>query len=196
MMNRNKIPQIALIVLGSITSYMCTRASEDQSASRATIDTVSTDDTVLSESQQEPGEYDYETLFKLETYLTDSTIVNDSMQVIDYDCAVLIYPTGAQIDEMIKANGEDDFYTIADDNSWYQGTAIGMIDSVNVKTTSATLPFLRLKGKDNAWTLDIRKKGLPEWNIVFFKTTKEPKIISAIDLTVEQVKAYFEVEKP
>lgn len=195
-MNRNRILQLTLLFLTGTTFYMCTRASEDQSASNTTIDTVNTEDNVLSESPQEAGGYDYETLFKLETYLTDSTIVNDSIQVIDYDCAVLIYPTSAQIDEMIKANGEDDFFIMADDTEWYQGIAIGMIDSVNVKTTSAMLPFLRLKGKDNTWTLDIRKKGLPEWNIVFFKTTKEPRIISAIDLTVEQVKAYFEVDKP
>jgi hypothetical protein len=35
--------------------------------------------------------------------------------------------------------------------------------------------FIRIVGKANTWDLDIRKENLPAWNLIFFKTTKEPK---------------------
>jgi hypothetical protein len=91
----------------------------------------------------------------------------------------------------MKKEGEEDFYTIADDNGWYQGMAIGMIDSVGIRKTTANGQFLRLKGQQKTWELDIRKKNLPAWNLVFFKTTKAPVIVSTVDLTVDQVKDYF-----
>jgi hypothetical protein len=197
-MNRKNFQQIALLLLSSTSLSMCTKVTEPQSVSNATIDTVGST-TELHSDEVPTGktpQYDYETLFKLETYLTDSAIVEDSIQVIDFTCAVLIYPTSAQIDSMIADNGEENFYTIADDNNWYQGMAIQKIDSAKVATFSAELPFLRFEGKDNLWTLDIRKKGLPEWNIIFFNPTKEPKIISGIDLSIEQVREYFEISKP
>jgi hypothetical protein len=57
-----------------------------------------------------------------EFYNSDSTFINVGALAdltIDFDCAVLIYPTEEEIDKMKKAYGEDDFYVIADDNNWY-----------------------------------------------------------------------------
>jgi hypothetical protein len=43
-------------------------------------------------------------------YNSDSTSVDTLKDyVIDFDCAVLIYPTEEEIDEMKKKYGEDDF---------------------------------------------------------------------------------------
>lgn len=135
--------------------------------------------------------YDYDSYFKLESYLTKDKVDNKKFETIDFDCAILIYPTVEQIDEMKKEYGEEDFYIAADDNNWYQGQAIGIIDSVGVKMTTVNGQFLRLKGIQTTWDLDIRKKNLPTWNIIFFKTDKEPKIISTVDLTADEVQDYF-----
>jgi hypothetical protein len=192
-MDRNRIGNLLLIVLTAAMLLACSNPTDYHSTSHALDSITHTDeiDSIDTALKQDTAEYDYESLFNLSTYLTDSTLLEDSIQVINSDCAVLIYPTSAQIDAMIKDNGEDNFYIIADDNNWYQGVAIGMIDSVGVKTIGATKPFLRFEGKEKRWTLAIRKKNLPEWNIVFFNTSKEPKIISAIELSVDQVQEYF-----
>ena len=134
--------------------------------------------------------FDYDSFFKLESYLTKNKIENGKYEIVDFDCEILIYPTIEQIYEMKKEEGED-FYIGADDSNWYQGQAIGMIDSIAIKKITATGQFLRLKGKQETWDLDIRKKNLPTWNLIFFKTNKEPKIVSTVDLTVDEVKEYF-----
>lgn len=136
--------------------------------------------------------YDYDNYFQLESYLIKDKLEDKEFEIIDFDCAILIYPTDEQIDEMKKEFGED-FYTIADDNLWYQAQAIGIIDSMHVKQFSTTDRFIRFEGKNNNWDLDIRKKNLPAWNLIFFKKTKEPKIISTIDVNVESVKQYFDL---
>jgi hypothetical protein len=135
-------------------------------------------------------EIDYEASLKLESYLTKT--IGSEAETIDYTCAILIYPTEEQIEAMKKEVGEDDFYTIADDSQFYLGMAIEKIDSVGIKTATAGGQWLRLKGQAQTWDLDIRKKNLPEWNVIFFNTTKEPKIISAIDLTTTEVRTYFD----
>ena len=140
-------------------------------------------------------EIDYESLFKLESYLTNNVTVDTSLQIIDYDCAILIYPNDKQIEEMKKTEGEENFYTAADDANWYQGLAIGTMDSVGVKQISASGQFLRLRGKSRTWDLDVRKKNFPPWNLIFFKRDKEPEIISTVDLTTQKVKEYFEIAR-
>ena len=87
--------------------------------------------------------------------------------------------------------GENDFYTVADDNDWYHGTAIGLIDSLNVRKITASKRYIMLKGSHKTWTLDVRKENSPSWNLIFFNTTKDPKVVSTVDLTIDQVKEYF-----
>lgn len=183
--------RVGLILFIALTFFSCSKSSDNRTDEAVldnlvapTIDSVTSDDTT---------HYDYHDLFKLTSYLTKRTIDGGETDTVDFDCAVLIYPNDDQIEEM-KKEGEEDFYIIADDNNWYQGLAIEIIDSVGIKKTTTDKRFLRLKGLQNTWDLDIRKKNLPAWNMIFFKTTKEPMIVSTIDLTVDQVKDYFEVQ--
>jgi hypothetical protein len=164
----------------------------DTKSSRETSDsTTKTVDTISQLPTVDTARFDYDSYFKLESYLTKNKIENEKFETIDFDCAILVYPTIEQIEEMKKEEGEEDFYIAADDINWYQGQAIDMIDSVGITNTAATGQFIRLKGKQETWDLDIRKKNLPAWNVIFFKTDKEPKIVSTVDLTVDEVRAYF-----
>jgi hypothetical protein len=129
-------------------------------------------------------------LYSIQTYLSDEG--QEAAEIIDFDCAILIYPTNAQMYEMKRDFEEEDFHVVADGNNRYHENAIGMIDSLGVRTMTVTERYLRLKGKEN-WNLDIRKPQLPSWNLIFFKTTKEPKVISIVNLTVDEVREYFEI---
>lgn len=170
---------IAILLLGCTGKNQQSDSKTTDNSATLTVDTT---------------QFEYKDYQKLESYLSNAKVSDSSFEVVEFDCAILVYPTERQIDEMKKETGEDDFYTIADDCQYYQGVAIGIIDSIGIKTITASKQFLRLKGNDKTWDLDIRKKNLPAWNIIFFKTTKEPKIISTIDLTAEQAKRFFEID--
>ncbi len=134
-------------------------------------------------------------IYKLESYIEKSKIDNSKLQNINFDCAILIYPTDRQISEMKKEQGEESFYTVADDNMYYQGTAIGLLDSLKIKTITAEKTYLKLTGEKNSWTLNLRKKGLPAWNLILFKKDKEPQVISTVGINENQICEYFNCKK-
>ena len=134
---------------------------------------------------------DNNSIYKLESYIEKNKIDNSKLQNISFDCAILVYPTGRQTSEMKKENGEETFYISADDNSYYLGKAIELLDSLNVKTVTAEKTYIKLIGDKNSWTLNLRKKGLPAWNLVFFSQGKEPEIISTVDINADQICDYF-----
>jgi hypothetical protein len=136
---------------------------------------------------------EYKVLYDLQRYLTDADSANT--ETIDFDCAILIFPTEEQIERMKKDYNEEDFYVVADDNNWYQAKAIDIIDSLGIKTITAKERYIKLKGENKNWTLDIRKDHLPCWNLVFFNRTKAPQIIPTVNLTPEKVREFFEISK-
>jgi len=132
-------------------------------------------------------------MYDIQTYAVQ--IDESRTEVIDFDCAILIYPTDSQIEALKKQYGEDDFYTVADDNSWYQGQAIHLVDSLQIKTATVQGRYLTLKGQDATWTLDVRRGDLLSWGLIFFHKAKSPIVVSTVDLTFDQVKAYFKGEE-
>lgn len=177
------------VIIFTLGLLSCSRSTDNNSSTQ--VDSVNA---ILVDTTK--TEIDYEGLFKLESYLVTTPVDTSRVQTIDFDCAILVYPTDEQIEEIKKEEGEDDFYTIADDNNWYQGLAIEMLDSVGIKKEGASRQFIRLIGQNETWTLDLRKKNLPTWNMVFFKRDKKPVVIQTIDLTTDEVRDYFEVQKP
>lgn len=179
--------------------YSCSRSNnEDKSASeiqpiRITMDSTGHVQSAVVEKTNATN-IDGNAYDKLENYLTTNTN-GGGVETIDFDCAIVVYPNDAQVDEMIKEEGAEDFYTGADDYNFYQGQAMGKIDSLGIRTFIARGKFLKLQGNKKTWTLDVRKKNLPAWNLIFFKKTKEPRIMSTVDLTEEQIGEYFEREK-
>lgn len=145
-----------------------------------------------ADSTQYASEDAYSRYYKLDSYLTESPVEAKDVQEIDSTCVIIITPSIAQMQAMEKEYG-DDFESVVDDAFYYQGVAISIIDSLQIKRVDAKeVPFILLKGhNDRNYTLHIRKSGLPEWNIVFFNIYKQPEIISAIDLTPEKTKDYF-----
>lgn len=158
----------------------------DKDVSNRTTDSLANEKVYTAATLDE-----YKSMYAMESYQTQ--IDDSKAETIDFDCAILIYPIDVQIEEMKRTLGEEDFYVVADDNNWYQGIAIEMIDSVGIDKITARGQYLKLQGENKIWTLDIRKDNMPSWNLIFFKRTKEPQIIPTVDLTVDQIRDYFEL---
>jgi hypothetical protein len=133
---------------------------------------------------------DYERWFKIENYLIEENIPSDSIQEVDISGVIVINPTPGQLKSLMRENGES-FYTIADDASFYQASAMAQFDSLAVKTIVADKRYLKLKGTDKSWLIDIRQQHAPEWNMIFFDQHKAPKVMPAIDVTPEELLNYF-----
>jgi hypothetical protein len=146
----------------------------------------------ISGKDSKAGSIDLESQYKLENYLTGDQTDTSKIQVINYDCGVFIYPTHQQIEEMKKEQGEDNFYVLADDSNFYQAQAIQILDSIGIKTVGTERQFLKFVGTESSWTLDIRKKNVPAWNLILFKKDKAPQPSPTIKLTLESARNYFE----
>src|SRR5277367_5060123 len=71
---------------------------------------------ILAADSIKRNEFDYEGHFKLENYLVSDQTDTSKVQIIDFDCALIIGPTSDQINEMTKNEKGEDLSTIADDN--------------------------------------------------------------------------------
>jgi hypothetical protein len=139
---------------------------------------------------------DSQTFFVLRNYFSSSTEkpVRSQVQVIDSTCAILIYPTPDQLKGLQEEFGAG-FDQVLDDNTYYQGLAIEMLDSIDVETINAEKRFITFKGTGSGtWTLDIRKQGAPAWNLIFFNDSKEPLIVPMSDLSHRKIIEYFDVK--
>jgi hypothetical protein len=146
----------------------------------------------ISEIKSETDSYNYENLFELENYLINENIDSARLQEINESVVLLIYPTDEQIEGMKKAEGEDNFYTIADDAMYYHGSAIGLIDSLGVKIVTAERPFIKFRGDNQSWILHIRDEKDPPWNMIFFNASRKPEVVSTPDVNVDLIKSYFD----
>src|SRR5690349_14053463 len=108
-----------LLVLGL---WSCSQPN-DTTTNNETTDSVVDD----------PQHIDYESLYKLDTYLVQN-VDSKEVQTIDFNCAIIVYPTEEQLTELQNSEGEDAFNTIADDAMFYQSSAVGLIDSAGVRT--------------------------------------------------------------
>ncbi len=149
------------------------------------------DSTSFSQKDSTKAPSNYQKL-TFDDYIETKTVSAGEVQEISESCALIISPTDDQIEQMKKEYGEDDFYTVADDATFYQGTARKIIDSLGVKTIDANKSLVKFNGsQQKSWTLTIRRKYAPEWNIILFHKEKQPEIVTPIDATGEKVKKYF-----
>ena len=156
--------------------------------------TVDTDHSVASDSAQAENEFDYDKLFLLESYLADGNFSENELQTIDSTCAIFVFPTEEQLENLKKTEGEDNFETILDDGNFYQAAAMNLIDSLGFKTITAKGRYLMIKGQQT-WALDVRRKNLPEWNLIFFQVDKAPIIVPTAGLGPEKILEYFQISK-
>ena len=154
--------------------------------------TEGTDHSVASDSAQAESEFDYDKLFILESYLADGNFGENELQTIDSTCAIFVFPTEEQLENLKKTEGADNFETILDDGNFYQAAAMNLI--LGFKTITANSRYLVLKGQQT-WALDIRRKNLPEWNLILFQVNKAPIIVPTAGLGPETILEYFQINR-
>ncbi|HWA32490.1 MAG TPA: hypothetical protein VG737_00090 [Cyclobacteriaceae bacterium] len=177
-MNKSIIFELCAVVASVILSCCSGKVNEKTATNIDSVATESADSVALDYSL-------------LESYVHEAVADTTNVETVDYDCAVLVYPTEDQIAAMEKEYG-DDFYTVADDAQFYQATAIEKLDSAGItQLVSNSKRYLKFQGNSREWTLDVRKRGAPEWNVIFFKKEKQPKIAYAIDVNSDSIRSYF-----
>lgn len=125
----------------------------------------------------------------IDDYLVES--INDTaIQKISGRLVLIIHPGQEQIDAMLKEYGEEDLSTILDDASFYQSSAINLIDSLGIKTVTAEKRFIYYQNVIREWNLDLYKNNSP-WVVIFFDLDQRPEVVSTIEVTEEKIKAYF-----
>lgn len=117
-------------------------------------------------------------------------IEKDIDTLITTPCVVLIYPTLEQIEDFRKSfKDSTDFYTVADDNQYYMGTAIIFLDSLKTQSITreakGTIGFKIKNGQTFKTRLDKLK-----WNIILFNGKDKPK---NADITIidEEYRSYM-----
>jgi hypothetical protein len=140
-------------------------------------------------TQVDEGEYERFQDFR--NYVVKGEVPVEEIQVIDSVAALIVNPTDEQIDQMLKENGEEDFSTIADDASFYQSEGIIALDSFGINTVDATKRYIKFVGRTESWVLDIRQKGAPAWNIIFFDPKTTPQVNSWVDINFDELIAYY-----
>ncbi|MBT1701035.1 hypothetical protein KK083_29350 [Fulvivirgaceae bacterium PWU4] len=129
----------------------------------------------------------YKQMYRLENYLTAGT---DSVQTIDFDCAVIVNPTNEQVGELKKMQGQD-FEENAKIDTRHREAARCMIESRGIQTLTATGQFIRFTSKNQTWHLDVQRDMLPDWKLILYKEGNAPLILPGLTLTMEDVDQYF-----
>jgi hypothetical protein len=177
---------LRIFILPVITVILTSCSTNtDKNSAETTVDS-----TELTKSDSTTSKFTAEQLNNIETYVIPERKDTASTMTVDYDCAIFIYPTSEQMAEMEQEYGED-LATIADDYQFYQTQAQLLFDSLKISSMYFEKSFLNLQGNEKSWSLDVRKKGLPEWNMILFSKNKPPQIVSAIDMTSEKINEFF-----
>ncbi|RAV99423.1 hypothetical protein [Pseudochryseolinea flava] len=177
--------KILVVVLVTLT-FACNR----EKAKDANVDTMAVErDAAVVKSI--PNDSTYERFRDFRNYLVTGNVAVEDIQEVNSVCAVVVSPTDEQIKSMIEENGEEDFSTIADDASFYQSEGTLTLDSFGIKTIEAEKRYIRFVGESETWVLDIRQKGAPEWSIIFFDPKKAPQVNSWVDITFDELIAYY-----
>jgi hypothetical protein len=129
---------------------------------------------------------------KLESFLVSEQTDTSKVQVVNYDCAVLLPIADNVVKEMEKSGSNDEeIATTLDDANFYSYQASEMIDSIGVKTVMAKKQFIKFVGGKGNWTIDTYKKDLGGWNVILFKTNKSPEVTPNINVTLDLARNYF-----
>jgi len=83
--------------------------------------------------------------------------------------------------------GEKDFYTVADDNNFYQSEASDFLKQKNIKVVHPKTRYLKFKtATGNEFNFDTKSKANKGWLTIFFDPKKEaPVIMSPVDIDLE-----------
>jgi hypothetical protein len=139
-----------------------------------------------------PAEVDsdnYEPVFN--DFLISAAPQSDFM-LIDKPAAIFIGPDSLQIERMKKEQGEESFYTIADDNIYYEYEAKEFLRKKNLGIIDLDKRYLKFKlNNGTELFFDSESEKNPGWVTILFDPKQQPKIINPTE-TEEEFQKYFE----
>lgn len=130
--------------------------------------------------------------YGIENYLSDKK--NPTADTFNFDCAIIVLPRPSQI-EYFRTVFNEEFDDIMAENTKYYANVRRWIEFNQVRVVSVTSEYLELVGKSQTWNLMLRKENLPPWNLIFFKTDKEPMIVPPADFANKLTTEYFNLSK-
>ncbi|WP_205504610.1 hypothetical protein [Rufibacter psychrotolerans] len=174
-----------LIVLTFIAVVIgCNESSkkEVQAADRANIDLTKAD----TDSIKQAGNWKaFEESFVLKNYLVSKIPSNDFI-TISQKAGIFISPDSVQIESLKKENGEEDFYTVADDNSYFEHEASEYLKEKKFRIVYPTKRYIKFISKNHEFYFDTKAKAARGWTAILFSPEKgAPKIINPADIDLE-----------
>ena len=130
----------------------------------------------------------YEQSLVVTNYLVKS-IPDKDFLTVDYNTVVFISPDSKKIAEMKKEN-EEDFYTGANDQNFYQSEGANFFKSKNLKVLYPTNRYIKFETKSGEIYFDTKAKVSLGWTELMFRTDSLPKIFNVADYEIEY-KNYF-----
>ncbi|RXM51786.1 MULTISPECIES: hypothetical protein [unclassified Chryseobacterium] len=94
--------------------------------------------------------------------------------VITQTCILMLGPDEEEIEELKKKQGEDNFYTIADDANYYSAEIFEIVPKA-IYSKHKTIDF-----PNESYVFD-KKKSEDKWLIIDYKPGFKPRIYSLVD---------------
>lgn len=133
--------------------------------------------------------YQYEQALILENFLIDKIPSKDFITITE-KTVIFRNPDSQQIEQFKKEIGEEDFYIVADDNSWYQFEAEEYFEKKKIKTLHPQNRYLKFITRDKkVYNFDTKAK-FSGWLTILFRPDSLPKIINPTGIEQEDT-LYF-----
>ncbi len=156
-----------------------TNNSEEETTNTAPIDTTEPEE-VIEEDVDDLVDYMMATNIANYVVAANTSLPEDVLVISD-SSALLRMPDSDEIDEL-KARGEEDFYTVADDHNYYRYLAMQFLDSVKTKTYHTSARYVKYAmAHGDTLTLDLKDEWALPWNFILFNTVDLPMIGDIID---------------
>jgi hypothetical protein len=183
-----------LLIVCCLAWACCNNSNRHPTKREGTIDNKKaheSDSAKREEIRENKNMEAYDASFVLANYLVKNAPAND-MQVLDSDAAIFIAPDSVQVEELKKEDGEDNFYTAADDAQYYQGEDMELFDSLKVKVIAPHKRYIKFISRVKTVYFDTRSKAALGWTTVLFRTDSLPKIVNSVDLYADSaMHCYF-----
>ncbi|MBB6609508.1 hypothetical protein H7F15_00525 [Pontibacter sp. Tf4] len=121
-----------------------------------------------------------------------AAVPGNDFTLITERSGIFISPDTIEIERLKQEYGEEDFYTAADDNLYYEYEATEFLKKKGVKTIYPNTRYLKFKtGSGQEYFFDTKPAGSHKWYLILFDPSKDhPALISAINIT-EDYSKYF-----
>lgn len=135
-------------------------------------------------TQKKENTNSYEESLQLKNYLIDK-IPSRDFHTITENTVIFTHPDSKQIKKFKKEIGEEDFYIVADDNSWYQFQAGEYFEKKKMTILYPEKRYLKFITHDKkVYNFDTKAK-FSGWQTILFRPDSLPKIVNPVGIEQE-----------